>query len=372
MLPLLLTVALAALLAAALLSALPVVAPAAWAHLAFALGVMPLILGAMGHFVPVLTRSGTPAAAFRALPLLALAAGGLAVAGFALPRWHEVSVQAAAALGLAAALAQAAWIAGRIRRALGRPHPGVHWYLAACLCLAAALAVALAIPWLPRQAPALRLVHLHLNTLGFVGLTAIGTLQVLLPTAAGRPDPEAAARLRRDLLPAVLGTVLVAAGAAWHAALAAGGGLLYLWPLLSMLYAWRSRFRPDILRWHGAGPSLAVAAVGLAVLLALGMGHAAGAVQGRPAIAGFVLAFLLPLVSGAATQLLAVWLRPGPRTPWHDRVRKDMGWAGAVRALLMAAGGLLVAVGLPWGAALSGLGAALFARAVARAIGSGR
>jgi hypothetical protein len=37
---------------------------------------------------------------------------------------------------------------------------------------------------------ALRLVHLHLNTLGFIGLTAIGTLHVLMPTVLGKPDPR--------------------------------------------------------------------------------------------------------------------------------------------------------------------------------------
>ncbi len=372
MLPLLLTVALAALAGAALLSGLPVAAPAAWAHLAFALGVMPLILGAMGHFVPVLTRSGAPAAAMRAVPLLALAAGGLVLAGFTVPGWYEVSVQTAAILGLAAAASQAAWIVRRGRAALGSPHPGVYWYLAACLCLTFALAAALAIPWLPRQAHALRLFHLHLNTLGFVGLTAIGTLQVLLPTAAGQPDPRAAARLRIDLSPAVGGALLIAAGAAWYAPLAVAGALFFLWPLLRMLHAWSVNFRCAILRRHGAAPSLVVAAVGLTVLVALGIAHAIGLVEGRAAIAGFVLAFLLPLVSGAASQLLPVWLRPGPRTPWHDALRMRLGWAGAARALLMVVGGSLVVFGEPWGAAVSGLGVALFALAVVRAFATAR
>ena len=60
----------------------------------------------------------------------------------------------------------------------------------------------------------LRLLHLHLNTLGFIGLTAIGTLQVLMPTILAGPDGEASARLRDDLLPAVGGVFLVALGAA--------------------------------------------------------------------------------------------------------------------------------------------------------------
>ncbi|KAB2966119.1 hypothetical protein, partial [Zoogloea sp.] len=43
--------------AAAILLALRGDAPAAAAHAAFAAGAMPLIFAAMGHFVPVLTRS---------------------------------------------------------------------------------------------------------------------------------------------------------------------------------------------------------------------------------------------------------------------------------------------------------------------------
>ena len=139
-----------------------------------------------------------------------------------------------------------------------------------------------------------------------------------------------------------------------------------------MLYAWNVRFRPDILRRHGAAPALAVAAAGLTLLLAHGIAHAIGLVEGRAAIAGFVLAFLLPLVSGAASQLLPVWLRPGSKTPWHDALRMRLGWAGAARALLMVVGGSLVVFGVPWGAAVSGLGVTLFALVVVRAFATAR
>ena len=49
------------------------------AHLAFALGVMPLILAAMGYFVPVLTRSSPPGFAAWGPPMLAWIGGALAV-----------------------------------------------------------------------------------------------------------------------------------------------------------------------------------------------------------------------------------------------------------------------------------------------------
>ncbi|WP_374266015.1 hypothetical protein, partial [Zoogloea sp.] len=54
-------------------------APAAVAHAAFALGAMPLIFAAMGHFVPVLTRSGGAEPTIHRLPLAAQLAGAAAV-----------------------------------------------------------------------------------------------------------------------------------------------------------------------------------------------------------------------------------------------------------------------------------------------------
>lgn len=44
-------------------------APVALAHLAFAVGVLPLIFAAMIHFVPVLTRSGDPPAVLPVYPI---------------------------------------------------------------------------------------------------------------------------------------------------------------------------------------------------------------------------------------------------------------------------------------------------------------
>lgn len=68
MLPALVCLALAAF-AAALLGS-PHAGRAAALHLVLAVGAMPLILGAMTHFIPVLTR--TAASSRARLPLLAL------------------------------------------------------------------------------------------------------------------------------------------------------------------------------------------------------------------------------------------------------------------------------------------------------------
>ena len=53
--------------------------PLAVAHLAFAVGIVPLIFAAMIHFVPVLTRTGDPARRLVLLPSAAQVSGLLAV-----------------------------------------------------------------------------------------------------------------------------------------------------------------------------------------------------------------------------------------------------------------------------------------------------
>jgi hypothetical protein len=78
----LITATLLALLAGQLLPQAMVAAPAFWAHLVLAVGVMTLITAAMQHFVPVLTRSRGAGRWMARLPLLMLAAGGCALAVF--------------------------------------------------------------------------------------------------------------------------------------------------------------------------------------------------------------------------------------------------------------------------------------------------
>lgn len=356
MLPLLVVVALAAGCAAIALAGSATLAPAAWAHVAFALGIMPLILGAMAYFVPVLTRSTAPPSTLRLAPLAALAAGGLAVYALAAAQRPTAAITAAALAALAAVSAVLVWIVGRASAALGPPHAGLRWYVAACGFLVAGLLAVAAIGVWPAQYAPLRLLHLHVNTLGFVGLTTIGTLQVLLPTAAGRPDPGAARRLARDLWWSAGGAALIALGAAWFRPLSYVGLMLYLLPLVRLGRAWWRDFRPQILRRDGATPSLASALLGFLLLLAAGAVHGRGWLAGRDTTAAFIAAFLLPLVSGAATQLLPVWLRPGIQTAWHHDLRQDLGRWSLLRAGLMIAGGVVMALGVAEGIWLTGAG----------------
>lgn len=368
MLPLLVAVALAALAVAATLGGLGVGVPAAWTHGALAVGVLSLILGAMGYFVPVLTRSGGAPRSVRLMPMLALGSGVVVVLALAGLFPRNLGIGMAVTAAIAAAVTTLAWTLDRGRAALGPPHPGLGWYVAACGFLVAGLLAALAMVLWPQHHLPLRLLHLHFNTLGFVGLTAIGTLQVLMPTAAGCSDPGAGTRLKRDLPWAASATALVAVGAAWAPPLAFVGLILYLLPVLRLGRAWWSALRASILQPHGAAPSLGLALLGLLCLLVAGGAHGLGWLSGRDAILAFIATFLLPLVSGAATQLLPIWLRPGSQTDWHHDFRRRLGRWSAARAGLMVAGGILIAFGVAAGAWIAAAGCALLLAAAAGAL----
>lgn len=342
MLVALVLMAVASFAAAAILPwALPLL-PSAHIHLALAAGVMPLIFGAMVHFVPVLTRSASPHAGIKTIPLLASTAGALAVFSFVTANqlYHF-----AALLALTVAAAFFGWIIQRASAPLVKPHPCLYWYLAAIFCLILALAAVAAMFVWPEQRPALKRLHLHLNTLGFIGLTAIATLQVLLPTAAGRPDPQAASRLHQDLKWALGGTLLIAAGAAWFQPLSWLGALLWTVPLFHLGKTWFTLYPGEIHRLHGVAPSLAAALVGFVAALIFGVLHAGGILRTTDTAHAFILAFLFPLVSGAASQLLPIWARPGPQSAWHVRARQRLGFVGGFRGALFIGGGLLLGAG---------------------------
>jgi len=82
-LPLFAVTALLALAGAGILLVTGKAVPQLAAHLAFALGILPLILAAMAYFVPVLTRSGGAGAIAWWAPLLASGGGILAIFSFA-------------------------------------------------------------------------------------------------------------------------------------------------------------------------------------------------------------------------------------------------------------------------------------------------
>lgn len=323
-------------------------------HLVFALAVVPLVFAAIAHFVPVLTRSASAPRGIWLAPLLLQLTGFVVVLHF-FGAVHTGVLNSAAVVSLLLALAVIGWLVVRARSSLGKPHPGWRWYLASIFFLVIGLAMVPAMHYWPAQRQALRLLHLHLNTLGFIGLTAIGTLQVLLPTVLSGPDSDAAARLRQDLPLAVAGVLLVGLGAAFLALSLAGAGFLFCIagrPGLS----WLRRYGLPAIFADGAAAALAASLCGFLLLLAFGIAHALGLLEGRHAIPGFMAAFLLPLVTGALSQLLPVWRYPGRRTPVRDRMREALIKRGAMRASLFICGGVLLALGHSEGLWLAAIG----------------
>jgi hypothetical protein len=338
-------------------------APAAGAHAAFALGAMPLIFAAMGHFVPVLTRSGGAGKALHRLPL-AMQLVGAAVVGVlagALPGW---TLHVAVVIGLVTTGLFLAWQWQRGNKALGKPHPGLAWYKAALVCLVLALlAIFVGLLWPASYAP-LRLAHLHLNTLGFIGLTAIGTLHVLMPTVLGQPDAQVAQRLRRQL-PWALGGVAATAAAGVLPWLTLLGALLMGGVVVHTLVGWLKTHGWRRILGDGAAVALLGAGVGLLAVIAAGIAHGVGLMSGRLAVSAFFALFLLPLVTGALSQLLPVWRSPGPMSPLRAQMRARLVRFGPLRTVFFLGGGGLLAMGVGAGAVLLAAGVLLFAVALA-------
>lgn len=330
----------------------PYAGRAAALHLILAVGTMPLIFGAMSHFIPVLTRTRGAPPALASLPVLALAGGALAVSAFSVADLFWGRYAGALLAGFAAG-ALMIWSGRRRAGMLGRPHPGLAWYQAALACLLLALLAILAGAIWPQQTVALRRLHLHLNTLGFIGLTALGTLAVLQPTVAGRPDPQAGPRLKRDLPWAVAGTLLVAIGAAWFNPLAWIGVVVWAVPPVRLGASWLRLYRPEILAPHGAAPLLGAALAGLLLSSIFGAVAASDAFSGVEPAFVFVAGFLFPLVSGAATQLLPVWLHPGLQSTWHADLRARLGRYGGIRAVLFGVAGIAAGLGFDQGLMLA-------------------
>lgn len=297
-------------------------------HVLFAAGVLPLILGAMLYFVPVLTRSTPAHGMILLIPPVAFALGlGVVVA---LSGYADLLPLLAGGILLLVCI-EIVWMLRRRVRVLGTPHPGIDWYVYALVSLAFALAMIVSRAFWPEQWVIARNVHLHLNLFGFLGLTAIGTLRVLLPTVLGEADPASALFLRRQLPVAAFAALAIAFGAAFWKPLAILGTLAWLWTVVQLLIAMRTR-RGRWLHWHAASTSLMVAGLGWTLLLLAGIAHALGYVASDALFAVLIFGFLLPLVTGATSHLLPVWRWPGRATPAQARMRQRLTQFSAARA----------------------------------------
>jgi len=342
--PLLLTTLLGFVVGILLPHLLPV-APSAPLHLILAIGIMPLIFAAMIYFVPVLTRSGAPESKVLLNVIGGLLAGIiLAISLFLIFRLYLL----AAVIALLAVGGLSNWMHQRAKQTFGTPHPGLLWYRLALLMLGLALAAIIIGSLWSQQWLGLRRLHLHLNILGFVGLTALGTLRVLLPTVGGFQDQQAGPWLMREWRLLVAGTILIATGAAWLPIISLAGLILWLIPLGKLAYSTLWQQRKDLWRSNGAAPSLSIAIAGLIISLALGAVHGMGWLTTTHMSELFILMFLMPLVSGAATHLLPLWLWPGAQAEQQAESRHILGRFALARSLFFMLSAILLIVELPW------------------------
>jgi hypothetical protein len=177
-------------------------------HSALVGGATQMIFGALLTFIPPLLMVPYEPKKSRALQYLLLNGGVLGmVVGFGTLQYPIVGLSGLA-IGLAFLLLLGDTLS-MVRKSLSRPGLHLWFYGLAVLSLFGGIVLGELIAFAgldPENINPVRLAHLHLNLLGFVTLTIIGTMQTMFPTVS-------AARLASDRL-AVLAFVLLPTGVA--------------------------------------------------------------------------------------------------------------------------------------------------------------
>ncbi|MEU4640644.1 hypothetical protein [Micromonospora sp. NPDC023814] len=243
---------------------------------------------------------------------------------------------AGAALVFTAVAAHAHWLAGRLRAALpGRFTVTVHYYLAATLAIGVGIPVG---AWMlvvdDATRPRLMLFHAHVNLLGWVTLTVLGTLLTLWPTVLRARMAAGAAHAATLALPLLTtGLVLLGVGllAWWRTVIGVGLVLFVLGALTALrpaITAARARPPASFATWSiaaAAGWLLVALAVDTATLLASTGPEAAAGRFGIvlvPLLAGFVAQVLI----GSLSYLLPVVLGGGPGPARRRIAILDRNW----------------------------------------------
>ncbi|GAA1535011.1 hypothetical protein GCM10009827_061540 [Dactylosporangium maewongense] len=303
-----------------------------------------LLLGAVtnavvvwsAHFTAAVLRiPAPPRRRAEAVRLAVLNAGVVAVLAAGVADLPWVGVAGAGAV-FAAVATHLAWLARQVRTALpARFAVTAHYYLAASVALLTGVPAG---AWMlvvdDDTRPRLLLFHAHVNLLGWVTLTVLGTLLTLWPTVLRTRMADGAARAARTALPtAVTGLALLAVGVlAWWPVLAAGG-------LAVIAAAVLITAAPAV---HTAGQrppasfaTWSIAAAGGWLLVALGVDAWTLLSSATPAAAADRFgAVLVPLLAGFAAQvllgaltyLLPVVLGGGPALVRQRSARLERHW----------------------------------------------
>ncbi|MEV7975597.1 multicopper oxidase domain-containing protein [Streptomyces sp. NPDC086519] len=238
----------------------------------------------------------------------------------------------------------------------GRLAPIADYYRAA----AAALIIGAVLGWLlatgkagPRHYTGLKLAHVHVALLGWVGLPVLGTLFMLWPTVLGVRMAERTTRLARRVLMLTGGGLLIAAAglvAAWRPTAVLGLACYAAGVAVAVqLFARTVRRRPAI---SAAAAWMLAAAAGwlfAGVVVDLVLLAARPLTEVRDDMRSLVPVLLVGLVAqvliGALTYLLPVVLAGGPKDRGALRAVLERGWVLRLAALNL--GVVLLALPLP-------------------------
>lgn len=288
------------------------------------------------HFTAAVLRVPTPPSRRGEAARLAVLNAGIGcvlIGGTTGPGWLGV---AGAGAVFGAVLAHAGALAARLRRALpARFSVTVHYYLAAAAALLVGIPVG---AWMlvvdDAARPRLVLFHLHVNVLGWITLTVLGTLLTLWPTVLRTRMAEGAVRAAtRALPPAATGLALLGIGLlAWWPVVAAAGVVVFAAAVVitAVPAASAARRRPpsSFSAWSiaaGVGWLLVALTVDAVMLLSAAdpaVAHADFATVLVPLLVGFVAQVLL----GALAYLLPVALGGGPAVVRERTAVLDRHW----------------------------------------------
>ncbi|WP_405638893.1 multicopper oxidase domain-containing protein [Streptomyces sp. NBC_00019] len=319
-----------------------------------------------------------------------LAGVNIGAAGVLTGIWADLPVLTGAgcALLIAAITAHLVVLVRMGRGALGgRLAPIADYYRAA----AAALVIGAVLGWLlatgkagPQHYTGLKLAHVHVTLLGWIGLPVLGTLFMLWPTVLGVRMAERTTLLARRVLVLTGGGLLIAVAglsAGWRPAAVFGtAGYAAGVTVAAQLFARTVRRRPAI---SAAAAWMLAAAVGwLVVSVVVDVVLLAARPLGelREDMGSLVPMLLVGLVAqvliGALTYLLPIVLASGPKERAVLRVVLERGWVP--RLVLLNSGIALLALPLPGPVGTAGMllagaaGAAFLALAVRVMVRSGR
>lgn len=339
-------------------------------------GVAQIILGAMLAFIPPLLLTGRNRPESHPVLFSFINAGAvLVLIGFGMRNYTTVGI--AGLLVVLAFLSLFADAVRQVRSSLISPPLNLWFYGVALLALLGGLGMgeAMALRWLPQHLIGQgRLAHIHLNLLGFVMLTIIGTMHNLFPTVLNaRLHSPRLAKLTFFILP--LGVVLLVAGfllAQVPIEIGAGAVLLVGVSLYgyNILRTWLDAGRP----LTAASDHLLIATLFLIVGVSIGILVAVNSLWDPPAVpfgtlhlAAYthlaLIGFIVNTIFGALSHLLPIVLAVGrvksnkKRGPYLSALTSMVErWrAVQVGALSLGTVGLALVAALVWQFNLSAL-----------------